>query len=450
MRDGWLRHFFVPTWAQDVWMWDEDQCQVYCSSLWSEQLCNCITQVQQARLLESPYPLFVTPLVARRHRTTCQVSSSQSAPYPYPASLSFCEIAHVPAPSFRYRTGSHRFLLRTSSAVSVIPNLEWTGISCVCVFHPATRSLFRCNCACCAAVGSRVNHEWLSDFFHDGLCEDQLSRQMLRTRTLPIHHWTRPQFPVLDIRSSGEIDRRNARYKMCSSASPGHQPVSIRICRDVFQSLAQVIRFQIRNRQKAFQVACSVEEFFLARWPSSSAEVRGLVIHDIKEVEGVRKQEEQEDKRDEEIGDEVNGEVEEVTHRAHETWRWRWGERRLILETAWAGQCACIQQGRQSKDNDTNWQQQWDYENEGSSMHEDSCIGINCAHMFPECFRSLHTLLGFALYFMSSIFNYCRCNHLLNFWPVREFLVEIHTAKTGLLRCCLYTSPSVAADRRQL
>ena len=44
-----------------------------------------------------------------------------------------------------------------------------------------------------------------------------------------------------------------------------------------------------------------VEEFFLARGPSSSAVVRGLVIHDIKEVEGVRQQEEQED------------------HRAHET-----------------------------------------------------------------------------------------------------------------------------------
>ena len=57
----------------------------------------------------------------------------------------------------------------------------------------------------------------------------------------------------------------------------------------------------------------------MARVPSSSAEVRGLVIHDIKEVEGARQQEEQEDKRDEEIGDEVNGEVEEVTHRAHET-----------------------------------------------------------------------------------------------------------------------------------
>ena len=52
----------------------------------------------------------------------------------------------------------------------------------------------------------------------------------------------------------------------------------------------------------------------MARGPSSLAEVRGFVINDIKEVEGVRQQEEQEDKRDE-----VLGEVEEVTQRAHET-----------------------------------------------------------------------------------------------------------------------------------
>ena len=62
-----------------------------------------------------------------------------------------------------------------------------------------------------------------------------------------------------------------------------------------------------------------VDEFFSARVPSSSAEVRGIVIHDIKEIEGVKQQKEQEDKRDEEEGDEVNGEVEEITRRAHET-----------------------------------------------------------------------------------------------------------------------------------
>ena len=55
-----------------------------------------------------------------------------------------------------------------------------------------------------------------------------------------------------------------------------------------------------------------MEEFFLARGASSSAEVRGLAIHDIKEVELVKQQEEKEDERDEEKRDEVNGEVEEA------------------------------------------------------------------------------------------------------------------------------------------
>ena len=46
------------------------------------------------------------------------------------------------------------------------------------------------------------------------------------------------------------------------------------------------------------------------------------LVHDIKEVEGERQQEVQEDKRNEEIGSDVNGEVgERVTQRAHETWR---------------------------------------------------------------------------------------------------------------------------------
>ena len=38
-----------------------------------------------------------------------------------------------------------------------------------------------------------------------------------------------------------------------------------------------------------------VEEFFLAKGPSSPPEVRGLVIHDIKEVESVRQKKVQEE-----------------------------------------------------------------------------------------------------------------------------------------------------------
>ena len=57
----------------------------------------------------------------------------------------------------------------------------------------------------------------------------------------------------------------------------------------------------------------------------------------------------------------------------------------------------------------------------------------------PQVFQvTSHFVLDFCsvLRVVNSI---CRCTNLFNFWPVRKFLVEIHTAKTGLVRCCLYT-----------
>ena len=180
----------------------------------------------------------------------------------------------------------------------------------------------------------------------------------------------------------------------------------------------------------------NVEEFFSARGPSSSAEVRGLVIHAIKEVEGVRQQEEQEDKRDEEVRDEVNGEVEEITHRAHETWGWLWDERRLKLEP----KCACIKQGRQSKDNDSNWQQKRETTKtkdlQCMKTHALASTTLTCSPSvsghFAHCWGAFRN--------SCRQFNCCRCNHLLNFWFGRESFVEIHSAKTGLLRSCLYTT----------
>ena len=87
--------------------------------------------------------------------------------------------------------------------------------------------------------------------------------------------------------------------------------------------------------------------------------------------------------------------------------------------------------------------------NEGPPVHDGSCIGINYAHKFPKCFKSLHTLLGFSLCTSCQQSNCCSCTHLFNFWPVRKFLVEIHTAKM-VLWGLVFTPPSVAADRRQL
>ena len=55
-------------------------------------------------------------------------------------------------------------------------------------------------------------------------------------------------------------------------------------------SFGVVLRFCISRRSGSawslvvIVLSLGVEEFFSARVPSSSAEVRGLVIHDIKEV----------------------------------------------------------------------------------------------------------------------------------------------------------------------
>ena len=58
-----------------------------------------------------------------------------------------------------------------------------------------------------------------------------------------------------------------------------------------------------------------VEELFSARVPKSSAGVRRVFIHDIKEVEDVRQQEQQGDKRENEKGDEVRGERSRRDHK---------------------------------------------------------------------------------------------------------------------------------------
>ena len=82
----------------------------------------------------------------------------------------------------------------------------------------------------------------------------------------------------------------------------------------VFDISASVMKWSLRTE--------TVEELFLARVPKSSAEVRRVFIHDIEEVEHVRQQEQQGDKRDDEERDEVKGEVEEIrsnAHSAHET-----------------------------------------------------------------------------------------------------------------------------------
>ena len=56
---------------------------------------------------------------------------------------------------------------------------------------------------------------------------------------------------------------------------------------------------------------------FSAKVPRSSAELHRGFTHDIKEGEGVGQQEHQGDRRDDQEGDEVNEEVEEIRSNAH-------------------------------------------------------------------------------------------------------------------------------------
>ena len=72
--------------------------------------------------------------------------------------------------------------------------------------------------------------------------------------------------------------------------------------------------------------------------------------------------------------------------------------------------------------------------NEGSSMHDATCIGINYAHRFPKCFRSLHTVLGFSL---CTSFNSWHCTKFLT--CTRIPCGDSH-CENGPLRCSLYTS----------
>ena len=87
--------------------------------------------------------------------------------------------------------------------------------------------------------------------------------------------------------------------------------------------------------------------------------------------------------------------------------------------------------------------------NEGSSMHDASCIGINYAHRFPMCFRSLHTLLGFSLCTSRHQFNCCHCTNF-SISDLYENSLQRFTLRKWSCEVLSLHLPSVAADRRQL
>ena len=109
--------------------------------------------------------------------------------------------------------------------------------------------------------------------------------------------------------------------------------------------------------------------------------------------------------------------------------------------------CACICQRKVKRQRHEMTTKKRDYENEGSSMHEVSCIGINYAHthIFPKCCRSLHTLFSFALCIVSSIFILVAAQ----FWPAREFLGVVFTHSVGCSRPTSAVSDPLATKWEQ-
>ena len=73
-------------------------------------------------------------------------------------------------------------------------------------------------------------------------------------------------------------------------------------------------------------------------------------------------------------------------------------------------------------------------------MHDASCIGMNYAHRFPKCFRSLGL---FALHFVSPIKNCCHCTKFVQFLTCTRTPCRDSHCENGLVRCCLYNSETI-------
>ena len=179
----------------------------------------------------------------------------------------------------------------------------------------------------------------------------------------------------------------------------------------------------------------------IVRGPSSSAAVRVVLVHDIKEEEGERQKEVQEAKGDEEKESEVDGEVgKRVNQRAQMTMR----QTRRKLEP----QCdqSCMQ-GTAQQTRTTLTTKNRHYKQTSSAVVQSTAL-TSLQLLFSwvsTCFRfaaTLNMLLCLSLCIRVITSLVVNCSSVFPFSPVCEFLADFsdsHTAKTGLLSCCLYT-----------
>ena len=126
--------------------------------------------------------------------------------------------------------------------------------------------------------------------------------------------------------------------------------------------------------------------------PRSSAEVRRAFVHHIVEVEGVGQEEQQGDQRDDEEGEEVNGDVEEIRSNAHNKMTHgcaMWDECELEANAV----CDHLNKEKQSRDADTNNKEERLQKQTSSavvqvhSVHEslvDVLVGLHMLHVIQH------------------------------------------------------------------
>ena len=109
--------------------------------------------------------------------------------------------------------------------------------------------------------------------------------------------------------------------------------------------------------------------------------------------------------------------------------------------------CASIKEDSQRTTTLTDYLKERDYKNEGSSMHEDSCIGINYAHRFSQVFQvTSHIVEFFAVYFVSSILIVVAVPIFIQFLTCTRIPVRDSHCDIGSFEVLSLHTPSVLAD----
>ena len=138
----------------------------------------------------------------------------------------------------------------------------------------------------------------------------------------------------------GDVKDRRSFCEIAVCVKDSTENTGYRLCATSWERSMQLFFWEIflLQRQRSnpeFLETKLWEALFRPGCQGPQRKLSRIFIHDIMEVEGVGQQGQQGDLREDEEGQEENGGGEETRSNAqstHESWRWPWDERRLLLE----------------------------------------------------------------------------------------------------------------------